>query len=112
YHNFNETPADLSQLYDRIARTPAAVVKIATQAVRIADCLQIFEVFERRMSPKPVIALGMGLPGLPTRILALSRGAMLTFGALRRGAESASGQPTAMELRDLYRVKQLSRESE
>ncbi|HEY6402061.1 MAG TPA: shikimate dehydrogenase, partial [Blastocatellia bacterium] len=39
-------------------------------------------------------------------------GAMLTFGALRRGAESAAGQPTVAELRDLYRVKQLSRESE
>jgi 3-dehydroquinate dehydratase/shikimate dehydrogenase len=37
---------------------------------------------------------------------------MLTFGALRPGAESASGQPTIHELKDLYRVKRLSRESE
>jgi 3-dehydroquinate dehydratase / shikimate dehydrogenase len=37
---------------------------------------------------------------------------MLTFGALRRGAESASGQPTVNELIDIYRAKQLSRDSE
>jgi 3-dehydroquinate dehydratase/shikimate dehydrogenase len=112
WHNFDETPNDLMERFERMARTPAAVVKIATQANRIGDCLRIFEIIERANQPKPVIGLAMGLPGLATRALALSRGAMLTFGALRRGAESASGQPTVAELRDLYRVKQLTRTSE
>jgi 3-dehydroquinate dehydratase/shikimate dehydrogenase len=112
WHDFDETPDDLIERFERMARTPAAVVKIATQANRIGDCLRIFEIIERANQPKPVIGLAMGLPGLATRVLALSRGAMLTFGALKRGAESASGQPTVAELRDLYRVKQLSRESE
>ena len=110
HHNFDETPANLHEIYERIARTPAAVVKIATEANRIADCLPLFDLMER--SEKPVIILGMGLPGVATRILALSRGAMLTFGALRRGAESASGQPTATELRELYRAHQLTKHSE
>jgi 3-dehydroquinate dehydratase/shikimate dehydrogenase len=112
YHNFKETPANLSEIYERIALTPAAVIKIATQANRISDCLRIFELIERRAPERPVIALGMGMPGVMTRILALSRGAMLTFGALRPGSESASGQPTVYELRGLYRVERLSRESE
>jgi len=112
WHNFDETPGDLMERFERMARTPASVVKIATQANRIGDCLRIFEIIERANQPKPVIGLAMGLPGLATRALALSRGAMLTFGALKRGAESASGQPTVAELRDLYRVKQLTRESE
>ncbi len=112
WHDFAGTPRDLIARYDRMAGTPAAVVKIATQANRIGDCLRVFELIEHARGKKPVIALAMGLPGLMTRVLALSRGAMLTFGALRRGAESAAGQPTIAELRDLYRVKQLSRESE
>ncbi len=112
WHNFDETPKDLIERYERMAPAPAAIVKIATQANRIGDCLRIFEVIERAGSAKPVIALAMGMPGLTTRVLALSRGAILTFGALRRGAESASGQPTVSELRDLYRVKQLSRATE
>jgi len=112
WHNIEETPAGLLEIYDRIAGTSAAVVKIATQANRIGDCLGLFELIERKSAVKPVIVLGMGMPGLMTRILALSMGAMLTFGALRRGAESASGQPTVNELKDLYRVEQLTRESE
>ncbi|MGH9838600.1 MAG: shikimate dehydrogenase [Blastocatellia bacterium] len=110
WHNFDETPRRLIEQYDRMARTPAAVVKIATRAKRIGDCLHIFEIIER--AGKPMIALAMGMPGVATRVLALSRGAMLTFGALRPGAESASGQPTVAELRDLYRAKQLSQATE
>ncbi|MGH9937743.1 MAG: type I 3-dehydroquinate dehydratase, partial [Blastocatellia bacterium] len=112
WHDFAETPYDLIERYERMADTPAAVVKIATRANSIGDCLRIFELIEHAKGKKPVIALAMGLPGLMTRALALSRGAMLTFGSLRRGAESASGQPTVAELRDLYRVKELSRASE
>ena len=109
-HNFDETPANIGEVYDRISRTPAAVIKIATKVNQISDCLPLFELMQR--GEKPAIILGMGLPGIATRILALSRGAMLTFGALKRGAESASGQPTAAELRDLFRVHQLSKQSE
>jgi 3-dehydroquinate dehydratase / shikimate dehydrogenase len=110
HHNFEETPATLNETYERIARTPAAIVKIATKANCLADCLPLFDLMER--GGKPVIILGMGLPGLATRVLALSRGAMLTFGALKRGAESAGGQPTATELCELYRAHQLTKDSE
>jgi 3-dehydroquinate dehydratase/shikimate dehydrogenase len=112
WHDFTETPHDLIARYDLMASSPAAAVKIVTQANCILDCLRIFELIEHAKGKKPVIALAMGLPGLMTRTLALARGAMLTFGSLRRGAESAAGQPTAAQLRDLYRVKQLSRDSQ
>lgn len=112
WHNLEETPANLFEIYERIARTPAAVVKIATQVNRIGDCLRLFDLIDRKSAAKPIVVLGMGMPGVMTRVFALSRGAMLTFGALKRGAESASGQPTVDELKELYRVKQLSRESE
>ncbi len=112
WHDVDETPADLFEIYERIAATPAAVVKIATRVNRIGDCLQLIDLIERKSANKPIIVLGMDMPGLMTRVLALSRGAMLTFGALRRGAESASGQPTLTELKDLYRVDRLTRDSE
>src|SRR5262249_52733137 len=79
---------------------------------RRMDCLPRLQWITHAKGTKPVIARAMGLPGLMTRVLAPARGAMLTFGSLRRGAESAAGQPTVSELRDLYRVKQLSRASE
>lgn len=112
WHNFDETPDDLLARYEQMAASSAAVVKIATQARRINDCARIFKLLEHARGKKPVIALAMGLPGVMTRVLALSRGALLTFGALRQGAESAAGQPTADELNNLYRIKQLTLESE
>jgi len=112
WHHFEETPEGLTERYDRMASTHAAVVKIATMANRISDCLRTFELIEHAQGKKPVIALAMSLAGVATRILSPSRGALLTFGSLKRGAESAAGQPTVAELRDLYRVQQLTRESE
>lgn len=108
WHNFESTPDDLIQRYERLAATPAAIVKLATQCNRLGDCLRLFELIEYAQGRKPIIALGMGLPGLSTRVLSLSRGALLTFGALQRGAESAPGQPTVADLNQLYRVKQLT----
>lgn len=112
WHDFNGTPDDLRERYERMAATPAAIVKLATKCNRLADCLRLFEIIEFAQTRKPVIALGMGLPGLSTRVLALSRGALLTFGALQRGAESAPGQPTVDELNQLYRAKELTRASQ
>lgn len=111
HHDFSGTRSDIDKTLDRLKRTPARVVKIATLARHPSDCASIFDIIDRA-GQRPVIALGMGLPGLATRVLALSRGAMLTFGSLRAGAESASGQPTLAELNDLYHVKALTRTSE
>ena len=111
WHDFGGMPGDLIARYERMAATPAAVVKIAAQANAIGDSLAIFELLRYAQGRKPVIALGMGLAGLSTRVLSLSRGGVLTFAALRRGAESAAGQPTVGELRDLFRVGSLTTES-
>jgi 3-dehydroquinate dehydratase/shikimate dehydrogenase len=112
YHNFETTPTDLTDIADGIALTPAAIVKVATLARTIDDSLRLMEVLDRKPGGKPTIALGMGIPGIMTRVLALSRGALLTFGSLRPGAGSASGQPTVRELLESYRVKSISRQTE
>jgi len=112
WHSLEGTPENLFEIYQRLDRTQAAVNKIATKANRISDCLSLLELIDARHSAKPTIVIGMGMPGIMTRVLGLSRGALLTFGALRRGAESAIGQPTVDELANLYRVRQLTRESE
>ena len=59
----------------------------------------------------PLIALSMGEKGVITRILAAKYGGYLTFGALSAGQESAPGQPTVADLRDLYRIHQHTRDT-
>jgi 3-dehydroquinate dehydratase type I len=84
YHDFEGTPTDLNRIFDRLSRTPAHIIKVATLARHPNDCVRHFELIDRGGTPGSVIALAMGMPGIATRVLAVSRGAMLTFGALRR----------------------------
>jgi 3-dehydroquinate dehydratase/shikimate dehydrogenase len=112
HHNFDQTPADIQRVYEELRAVDAAVLKIAVQANRISDTLAIFKLLDRAQSEgRNLIALGMGQSGLITRALGPSRGSFLTYGSLGRGRESASGQPTCEELKKLYRVHAISRET-
>jgi 3-dehydroquinate dehydratase/shikimate dehydrogenase len=108
YHNFEQTPANLETIYHRITSFPAAVHKIATRARTIGDTLLVMGLLARaKEDDVKLIALAMGEPGFLTRVLAPSRGAFLTYGALREGGQSAPAQPTCDGLANLYRVRKL-----
>ena len=110
HHNFEETPQDLSELYERLCRLPAAVHKIVTRANSVTDTLSVFHLLARAPSDgRKLIALAMGEPGVITRILGPAAGGYLTYGSLARGRESAPGQLTCHELKNVYRVHRLSR---
>jgi 3-dehydroquinate dehydratase / shikimate dehydrogenase len=108
-HDFRGTPADLGPLFERMARTPAHVLKVATHAGEITDCVAVMRLLElARRAGRGMIAVAMGEAGLLTRVLAPSRGAYLTYGSLDAAQATAPGQATARELRELYRVERIS----
>lgn len=108
YHNFTETPHPLLPVYEQLAATPAAILKIATHAQVISDNLRLFEVLARaEQDHRPLIALTMGDAGFMSRVLSPAWGSLLTFGALTREEATAPGQLTADELIRLFRVRQL-----
>jgi 3-dehydroquinate dehydratase/shikimate dehydrogenase len=112
HHNFTETPSDLNSVYDRITALPAAVHKIVTRANAIKDSLAVFRLLDRaRDEGRNIIALAMREPGLMTRIMGPSRGCFLTYASLERGKESAAGQPICKELRDIYRIQDITRDT-
>jgi 3-dehydroquinate dehydratase/shikimate dehydrogenase len=109
HHDFRRTPADLEAIYERAARTPAGVIKLAVRANEITDCLTVLRLLERATGEgREMIAVSMGDAGLLTRVLAPSRGALLTYGSLDAAQATAPGQATARELRELYRVHGIS----
>lgn len=109
HHDFVRVPADLEQIYERMAGTPAHILKIAVQADDVTDCLPVFHLLERaRKEGREMIAIAMGPAGIATRILGPSRGAFLTYGALETDKATAPGQVTARELRDLYRIQRIT----
>jgi len=101
HHDFRAVPADLDRIAADMDASPAAVNKIAFASAGPEDAFRAFDVI--RACNKPTIALAMGQAGVASRILAKKFGAFGTFAALQRGAESAPGQPTLGEFRDLYR---------
>jgi 3-dehydroquinate dehydratase/shikimate dehydrogenase len=100
-HDFGGNLTDLESLADRFESSPAAVSKIAFIAAGPQDALRALGVLRR--CRKPTISLAMGEAGIASRILAKKFGAFATFAAVRRGKESAPGQPTVDELKNLYR---------
>jgi len=112
HHDFAGVPKNLERIYERLAATPAHVVKIAVQANDITDCLRIFHLLDRaRKERRNLIAIAMGNAGVATRILGPSRGSFLTYGSLEDGTATAPGQVTARQLRSVYRIDEINNET-
>jgi 3-dehydroquinate dehydratase/shikimate dehydrogenase len=112
HHDFSGAPDSLEEIYQYLAATGAGTLKIAVTARDITDCLPVFRILERAVrEERPLIALAMGMPGLITRILGPAFGSFLTFAALDATQATAPGQLLATELRELYRIDQITRET-
>lgn len=112
HHDFNGVPADLEQIYEQLAATPAQIVKIAVHANDITDCIPIFQLLDRaRSENRELIAIAMGNAGVATRVLGPSRGAYLTYGSLEDESATAPGQVNARQLRSVYRIDQIDNDT-
>ena len=112
HHDFSGVPSDLEDIFERLSQTKCEVVKIAVTASGITDTISIWKLIDRaREAGKQMIPIAMGDAGKWTRILGLAHGAYLTYASLDAGGETAPGQVNAREIRDLYRVKELDRET-
>lgn len=108
YHNFQETPADLSSVYHRLLACKPDVVKIATKACTFADNFRLLDLSnEPKPSQTDLILVAMGELGAYSRILGPSYGSLLTYASAEHGQESAPGQLTAEELAKLYRIDEI-----
>lgn len=111
-HDFTAGASDPSKIYERLCQTPARILKIAVAIEEITDCLPLFHLLDRaRDEGRPLIAIAMGEAGLATRVLGPSRGAFLTYGSLDDENQTAPGQLSAAELRELYRVGHFDRQA-
>jgi 3-dehydroquinate dehydratase/shikimate dehydrogenase len=113
HHDFNRVPDNLEQIFERMAATPAGTIKLAVQPGDACDCLPVFELLDRaRQRGREIIAIALGPVGLMTRILGPSCGSFLTYGARAEGKGTAPGQVPASELRDVYRIDQIDRDTQ
>ncbi len=113
HHDFHSVPSDLDDIYQRMAATPARILKIAVAANDAIECLPVFRLLERaQRESREMIAIAMGQAGIMTRVLAPSRGAFMTYGSLDDINATAPGQLTAKVLREAFRIDSLNHETE
>ncbi|HEY5837877.1 MAG TPA: shikimate dehydrogenase [Pyrinomonadaceae bacterium] len=113
YHDFVGVPADLERIFEDMGSTSAAILKIAIQADDATDCIPVFKLLDRaRREGRELIAIAMGQAGVMTRILGPSRGSFLTYGSLDEDSTTAPGQVTARDLREVYRIDNIDRETQ
>ena len=107
-HDFQQRPADLYRRVAAMAAEPACrVIKLAWMARSLRDNLQAFELLAD--AHKPTIALCMGEPGLPSRVLAKKFAALLTFVGLDDHTVTAPGQVGVATMKSLYRWDAIDR---
>ncbi len=110
YHNFQETPGNLSETYQKLSKSGADIIKIVTFANTIIDNITIYRLLQQAKTP--LISFCMGEYGAISRILYKKFGSCLTFASLQKGKESAPGQVNIHELLNVYRVKSQDKQTD
>jgi 3-dehydroquinate dehydratase / shikimate dehydrogenase len=105
YHNIQETPADLEEIYEKMLKQDADVYKIAVMAQKPTDNARVLEL--QRKAPKPTVAFCMGDIGFPTRFIALKYGAPWIYASFNKERNVAPGMPGVEEFRTTYPVKSI-----
>lgn len=109
-HDFEDVPADLESIYERMTATPARIFKLAARARDATDCLPLLKLLVRaRGEGRELIAVAMGEAGAFLRVLGPSRGSFLTYASLDESGATAPGQLEAREMRRLYRAGEIDR---
>src|SRR6185436_4233953 len=102
-HDFDGVPADLVGRAQAMRSTGAEVVKIAVKTSKLTDCLPLLDL-GAQVARQGTVLIGMGEPGLVTRVLARRFGSLWTYA----GDQRQVGQLTPSDLVDTYRFKSLT----
>lgn len=107
-HDFEGVPDDIDALFANLSELDTKAVKLAVTADDAVTSLPAWKTLLRASERgQKAIVIAMGDAGKWTRILAPSRGALLTYASLDADGATAAGQVTAKEMRELYRVDEI-----
>ena len=104
HHDLKRTPdiAELETIMVSQVRTGAAICKLVTTAHKIDDNLSCLLLTSKMRKTVKLVCFAMGKNGLISRVLSPLFGAEFTYASVEKGRETASGQPSIMELKRIY----------
>jgi 3-dehydroquinate dehydratase/shikimate dehydrogenase len=106
HHNFRSTK-DLDSQFAEMSQYPADFYKLVSTATNLYDNVVMMKFLEKTSGKHEMVGLCMGEPGIISRVLGVRAGSVFTFAAAVKGEETAPGQITASELRDISRIEML-----
>jgi 3-dehydroquinate dehydratase/shikimate dehydrogenase len=110
-HNFKGRFEEIGKLYRQsLSLYPAAVAKLVYTAGHINDCFEAFDLLHRTSGERIVFCMGQA--GLVSRIIAKKLGSLVTFASLDEKGATAAGQLTIRELKECYRIDEITSETE
>lgn len=105
FHDFETTPE--KKLLEEILRDElsagADICKIVGTSNTVRDNLTYFNLLRENTDVK-IVSFGMGNAGILSRVLSPLVGGAFTYASAETGSESAPGQLTISELREIYRI--------
>lgn len=112
HYREGDVGVNLDKAYDTVV-SEAEVGKIAVDSEEAFDAIDVWkQLVKANEAGRRAIAIAMGEAGKWTRILGPAHGAFLTYASLEAGSETAPGQITAEDMVDVFRVRDLDKETD
>ncbi|HLW86711.1 MAG TPA: shikimate dehydrogenase [Candidatus Sulfotelmatobacter sp.] len=106
FHDFRGT-RKLDETLEKMLPIPADFYKVVSTAQTLADNVTMIKFLSRESDKHSLVCMCMGEQGFISRVLGVRAGSVFTFASAIAGEETAAGQVTAQELRNLYRIEQV-----
>jgi 3-dehydroquinate dehydratase/shikimate dehydrogenase len=106
FHDFRAT-RKLDETLAKMLAYPADFYKVVSTATTLADNVAVIKFLARQGDRHSLVGMCMGEQGIISRVLGVRAGSVFTFASAVAGEETAPGQVTAQELRNVYRIEQV-----
>ena len=105
FHDLEGTPeeSEMEKIVRSQIEAGAEVCKLVTTANELSDSIRCLDFARRVSETSKIVCFAMGNKGVLSRALSPLFGGYFTFASLERGLETASGQISIAELKELYR---------
>jgi len=106
FHNFTFTPSlsEMEKIVEDQMRVGAEVCKLVTMAESIEDNVPCLLLSSKICKLAKIVCFAMGEKGLISRAFSPIFGGYFTYASIGKGMETAPGQITISELKNLYRT--------
>jgi len=106
FHDFRATKK-LPETLEKMRAYPADFYKVVGTATALTDNVTMIKFLALEGDRHSLVGMCMGEQGIISRVLGVRAGSVFTFASAIAGEETAPGQVTAQELRNVYRIEQV-----